>query len=63
MLKLKEFSLDFKPSSIIDGNKLLIELNNSKINYEEYIQNNIIAEKNLSGAEQIINYFRDNKLI
>jgi len=63
MLKLKEFSLDFEPSSIIDGNKLLIELNNSKINYEEYIQNNIIAEKNLSGAEQIINYFRDNKLI
>jgi hypothetical protein len=63
MLKLKVFSLDFELSSIIDGNKLLIELNNSKINYEKYIQNNIIFEKNLSGAEQVIKYFRDNKLI
>lgn len=63
MLKLKKFILDFEQSPIIDGNKLLIELNNIKINYEKYINDNIISEKNLSGAEQIVNYFKINKLI
>ena len=62
ILNLKSYNLnDLNDLKLIDINSLESDLGSRISNYDRYINENIVFEKNISSSEQIINYFKKNQ--